>query len=195
MTDIADTMPAERRRVVSWKLARQVAIEIGPLLVFFFTYSFGGISFATGVFLAVLVLAVAANMVAEGKLPLIAVASLALALVFGGLTLWLDDPRFIQMRPTAVNLFYALLFGASALAGRPLLVHSFGAHVSMSEAGWRAFTRRMVLFLVASAILNEIVWRVFGTDVWVAFKVFVQLPLGALFLASQIPLVRAHRPG
>lgn len=179
-------------RPVLWKLA----LEIGPLLVFFTAYQHGGIFVATGAYMIVTVLAALVSYRREGKPPLLPLIGTALVLLFGGLTLALDARMFIVMRPTIVNGLFAAAAFYALLADRPLLRMVFGDALALSEAGWRGLTLRVALFLTFMAVLNEVVWRSFALDIWVDFKVFAVLPLDGLFVAAMRPYVRRHHaPG
>ena len=113
-------------------------------------------------------------------------------LVFGGLTLWLQDDHFIKIKPTIVNgLFAAILFGG-LLSGRLFLKIVFGDVMHLSEEGWRVLTLRWALFFVFLAFLNELVWRSFSTDTWVTFKVFGIMPITFVFALAQIGLLKKH---
>ena len=113
-------------------------------------------------------------------------------LVFGGLTLWLQDDHFIKMKPTIVNsLFAAILFGG-LLANRVFLKIVFGDVMKLSEEGWRLLTLRWAVFFVFLAVLNEVMWRGFSTDTWVAFKVFGIMPITFVFALCQIGLLKKY---
>jgi intracellular septation protein len=113
-------------------------------------------------------------------------------LVFGGLTLWLQNDEFIKMKPTIVNvLFGAALLGGLAF-GRPLLGYVFDSVFKLNDEGWRKLTFRWGLYFFALAALNEIVWRAFSTDFWVSFKVFGIMPLTVLFTLTQMPMIQRH---
>ena len=114
-------------------------------------------------------------------------------LIFGGLTLALDDDLFIKIKPTVVNCLFATLLFAGLAWRRSLLKLLMGSVLVLDEIGWRKLTWRWAFFFVALAVLNEIVWRNFSTDVWVNFKVFGLLPLSLVFGAAQIPLILRHQ--
>ncbi|HEX2256082.1 MAG TPA: inner membrane-spanning protein YciB [Afifellaceae bacterium] len=173
-------------------LTRRLAVEVGPLAAFFVSFYVYGIFVATGVFMASTALAVIYSHRAERRLPVLPLLSLALILLFGGATLYWEDERFIMMRPTAINLFYGLALAVSWLFGAPLLKSILSPGLLLTEAGWQRLTARLALFLIALAVLNEIVWRNFDTEVWVTFKTFATVPLNALFFAFQMRLLRSQ---
>lgn len=176
-------------------LARRISVEMGPLAAFFTAFYLYDIYIATAVFMAATVLAVAASLQVEKRLPVLPLISLVLVLLFGGLTLYWEDPRFIKIRPTAINLFYGLALAGSWVAGMPLLKRILSPGLRLTEEGWDKLTFRLAMFLIALAALNEIVWRSFDTEVWVAFKTFATVPLNLIFAAFQIRLVRNHALG
>jgi intracellular septation protein len=112
--------------------------------------------------------------------------------VFGGMTLWLQDDVFIKLKPTIVNgIFAAILLGGLA-AGHSLLRHLFGDVFRLTDEGWRQLTLRWGLFFIVLAGLNEVVWRNFSTDTWVSFKVFGIMPLTMIFGIAQMGLLKRH---
>ena len=188
-----ESAPAEGRDLIVHILVRRIAVETGPLFAFFLAFYVWNIFVATAVFMAATVIAVAASLAAERRMPVLPLLSLALVLGFGALTLAYDDPRFIMIRPTLVNAFYGTALIASALAGRPLLKAFLSPGLRLDGAGWRKLTLNLGIFMLLQAALNEIAWRGFGVEPWVVFKTFGTIPLNLAFLASQIPIVRAHR--
>ncbi|MCU0733835.1 MAG: septation protein IspZ, partial [Hyphomonas sp.] len=113
-------------------------------------------------------------------------------IIFGGLTLWLEDELFIKLKPTIVNLIFASILLGGLRFGQSLLRHLFGEVFRLTDEGWRKLTLRWGLFFIALAILNEIVWRNFPTDTWVSFKVFGIMPLTMIFGIAQMGLLKAH---
>jgi intracellular septation protein len=125
-------------------------------------------------------------------LPMMALVSGIVVVVFGGLTLALQDETFIKLKPTIIYV----LFGAVLLGGlifrKPLLAVVFDQMFNLTEEGWRKLTLRWAIFFFALAVLNELVWRTQTTDVWVSFKVFAILPLTFAFAMLQYPLLRKY---
>ena len=173
-------------------LPMKLLIELGPLLVFFAGNAVGGIYVATAAFMAATLLSLAFARLRYHKVPAMPLVSAVVVLVFGGLTLYLQDEIFIKLKPTIVYSMFALLLGAGLLLRKPLLELLFGPVFSLSAEGWRKLTFRWMVFFAAMAILNEIVWRNFSTDTWVSFKALGFLPLTFLFAIAQLPLLQRH---
>jgi intracellular septation protein len=127
-----------------------------------------------------------------GRIPVMPLVSGAVVLVFGGLTLWLQDDLFIKLKPTIVNgIFATVLFGGLAF-GKSLLRYLFGDVFALDDEGWRKLTFRWACFFVFLAILNEFAWRLLSTDQWVTFKVFAIMPITMAFAISQVGLLQRH---
>ncbi len=170
----------------------KLAVEVGPLVVFFIVNSRAGIFWGTGVFMAATLVALVASRFIFGRIPVMPLISGACVVVFGSLTLWLHDDQFIKIKPTIVNgLFAAALFGG-LFFGHSLLKVVFGEVFRLNEDGWRKLTLRWACFFTFLALLNEVVWRTVSTDTWVSFKVFAIMPLTMVFAIAQIGLLRAH---
>jgi len=170
----------------------KLLIELGPLLVFFGVYGRAGIYWATGVLMVATVVALGASWKLLGRISAVPLATAVLVVIFGGLTFWLDDPSFIKMKPTFINLLFAGVLIAGMLAGKPLLKLVLGEAFNLTDEGWRKLTVRWVGFFVAVALLNELVWRTFSEATWVNFKVFGILPLTFVFAMAQVGLIRRH---
>jgi intracellular septation protein len=185
----------------------KLALELGPLLVFFFANArgewlaerfpalaaFGGpIFIATGLFMIATAIALSVSWSLTRSLPIMPLVSGVVVFVFGGLTLYLQDDVFIKMKPTIINtLFGAVLLGGLWF-GKSLLGYVFDSAFSLDAEGWRKLTLRWGLFFILLAVLNEIVWRSFSTDAWVAFKVWGIMPITLIFTFSQMPLIMRH---
>ena len=191
--------PPPERKVVTAEaqsvqpaLVPKLAIELGPLLVFFAGNAFGGIYAGTAAFMVATVISLAVARFRYHKIPIMPLISGVIVFVFGGLTLYLHDETFIKLKPTIVYSMFAILLLAGFLLRKPVLELLFGPVFTLTEEGWRKLTLRWTLFFVAMAIVNEIVWRNFSTDAWVSFKAFGFLPLTFLFALAQVPLLQRH---
>lgn len=190
MSDEATAKPEDAAAVRSQLL--KLAVEVGPLVVFFVVNARLGIFWGTGIFMVATLISLVASRIIFGRVPVMPLISGVCVVVFGGLTLWLQDDHFIKIKPTIVNaLFAAALFGG-LLAGHSLLKVVFGEVFRLTEDGWRKLTLRWAFFFAFLAILNEVVWRTVSTDTWVSFKVFAIMPLTMAFALAQIGLLRAH---
>jgi intracellular septation protein len=170
----------------------KLALDIGPLLLFFFVNARWGIFAATAAFMGATLASIAVTYTMVRRIPMMPLVSAIVVMVFGGLTLYLQDETFIKLKPTIIYaLFAALLLGGLA-AGRSLLALVLDSMFQLTEDGWKKLTLRWGVFFTAMAILNEIVWRSVSTDAWVAFKTFGFLPLTILFALAQTPLIVRH---
>jgi intracellular septation protein len=167
----------------------KLALDIGPLVLFFAANARFGIFAATGAFMVAVLLAIAVSYALTRHIAVMPVVTAIVVLVFGTLTLVLHDEMFIKLKPTIIYL----LFGGALLGGlllnRPLLGMVLDSVFDLTDEGWRKLTWRWVLFFFALAALNEIVWRTQSTDFWVNFKLFGVVPLTFLFGALQYPLL------
>jgi intracellular septation protein len=166
------------------------AVDYGPLAVFFAAYVTLGLMAATAALVVASLIALALAWLMERRVPLVPLVTTVIVVIFGGLTLWLQDETFIKMKPTIVQLLFAAILLVSVLVRRPVLKSLLGPMMPpMSDAAWRQFSLRYALFFVVMAGLNELVWRTQSTDFWVTFKVFGLSGLTFLFILSQIPFV------
>ena len=218
MDQISPSMPARKSpdnvvpaRTISPGL--KFALEMGPLLLFFFANfrpkwfeplmrpvlpakllegKEAGLFTATGVLMAAVILALIVSFAKTRRLPLMPLVTAVLVVVFGGLTLYFQNPAFIKMKPT---ILYAL-FGGGLIGGlafnRPLLPIVLDNAMKLDEEGWRVLTLRWGFMFLMLAALNEIVWRNFSEHTWVLFKFPGTVVLIFLFTFSQVPLIMKH---
>jgi len=151
-----------------------------------------GIFVPTAVFMAAILVALIVSYALTRRLPVMAVVSAVIVLVFGSLTLVLQDELFIKLKPTIIYALFGAVLAGGLLLGRSLLGMVLDSVLHLTEEGWRKLTLRWALFFFALAVLNEIVWRTQSTDVWVTFKVLGVVPLTFIFAALQYPLMTRH---
>src|SRR5215218_3032842 len=167
----------------------KLALELGPLGVFFVANQRAGIFAATAIFIAATVLALGVHYALVRKLPIMPLVSGAVVVVFGGLTLVLQDELFIKLKPTIVNTLFGLTLLGGLYFRKPLLAIVLDSMFELTEEGWRKLTLRWAIFFFVLAALNEIVWRTQSTDFWVSFKVFGIMPITLAFALAQTPLI------
>lgn len=178
---------------VSQKILKNVA-EYAPLVVFFaFYYIKKDLFWATGGLLVATVVSIIITIVMERKLPFLPIFTAVAVSIFGGLTLLLKDDIFIKIRPTVVNLIFALGLLTGLWKDKLFLKMLLGKALDISEKGWRILTIRWAIFFMAIALLNEIVWRTQTEEFWVNFKVLGVMGLNFLFLLIHIPLLQKHQ--
>lgn len=204
MTTESDTTPtaADRHHPML-----KLALELGPLMIFFFANlrgpwlvekfpaltALGGPLFvATALFMAATILSLLVSKIVLGHLPIMPFVSGIVVLIFGSLSIYLQNETFIKMKPTIVNaLFGVALLGGLAF-GKSLLGYVFNAAFQLDAEGWRKLTLRWGIFFLFLAVLNEVVWRNFSDDFWVAFKVWGTMPVTIIFTLAQMPLIMKH---
>lgn len=177
----------------------RLALDYGPLIVFFAVNflaagpAIARIIAATGSFMLAMIVALAVSWWKTRHIPPMLLISGALVLVFGGLTLWFQDERFIKMKPTFVYMIFAATLGFGLATGRPLLQMLLeSAYPGLNAEGWRKLTRNWALFFVFMAALNEAVWRSTSTDFWVGFKIWGAIPLTLVFAILNVPMLMRH---
>ncbi len=183
--------PANEPEFNSRQLLKML-VELGPLIVFFVMNAKAGIYWGTGCFIGATLVALLASHFIFGKIPTMPLVSGFFVIVFGGLTLWLQDDVFIKLKPTIVNSIFGVTLLAGLYSGKSLLKIVFGDAFSLTEEGWRKLTFRWALFFLTLAFLNEVIWRTTTTDTWVSFKVFGIMPLTMIFALSQMPLLKRY---
>src|SRR5581483_5959079 len=165
----------------------KLALDIGPLVLFFAANARFGIFTATAAFMAAVLVALAVSYALTRRLAVMPLVTAVIVLIFGTLTLVLHNETFIKLKPTIIYV----LFGGPLL-GKPFLSILFDQMFHLTDEGWRKLTWRWVAFFFALAVLNEVVWRNFSTDAWVSFKLFGVVPLTFLFGALQYPLLTKY---
>ena len=171
----------------------KLLIDIGPLAVFFIFYTRGDLKSAIIPFMIATIIAVLFSYIMEKKIPIMPTVGAFIILIFGGLTIYFDNEVFFKMKPTIINLLFALILYGGMIVKKPLLKFLLGAAIKLEDEGWKILTQRWISFFIALAILNEIVWRTQSTDIWVNFKVFGILPITFIFTMTQFPLIKKYQ--
>ena len=172
------------------------ATDFGPLAVFFFFYYNGdkNLKIAIPPFIIATLIALIIVWILEKKIPLVPLIGGILITLFGGLTIYFDNPIFLYMKPTIINILFGLvlLFG-KYFTNEPVLKKIMGKSIILSDIGWYLLNKRWMFFFFAMAILNEFVWRTQTEEFWVNFKVWGLLPITFIFTAFQISLINKHK--
>ena len=175
------------------KSISKVLIDIGPLAVFFIFYSRGDLQSAILPFMVATIIAVLFSYTIEKKIPIMPTVGAGIILIFGGLTIYFDNEIFFKMKPTIINIIFAIILYGGEYLNKPLLKFLLGGTLKLQNLGWSILTKRWVGFFIALAILNEIIWRTQSTDVWVNFKVFGMLPITFIFTMTQFSLIKKYQ--
>jgi len=172
---------------------RKLAVDLGPLLLFFAAYARFDIFVGTAAFMAATAVAIAFAWALTRHVPAMTWFSALLVGVFGGLTLWLKDETFIKMKPTIVYLMFAGVIAFGLLRRRNYLQALLGsAFEGLSESGWHLLGARWSWFFLLLAGLNELFWRAFSTEIWLHFKIWGDTLLTFLFAMAQMPMLIRH---
>lgn len=183
----------------------KTGLELGPILAFFAAYlmlkdrifniagtEYDGFIVVTAGFIPVFLVAMGLLWRLTGHLSKMQVVTAVLIVVFGGLSVWFNDPRFFKMKPTIIYLMFAGVLGAGLLRGRSWLQYVMDGVMPLSDKGWMILTRRLALFFFGLAILNELVWRTMSEESWVYFKTFGLTAAIFLFFMAQGRLFRDY---
>ena len=170
----------------------KLLVDIGPLAVFFIFYTRSDLQTAILPFMIATVIAVLFSYIMEKKIPIMPTVGAGIILVFGGLTIYFDNEVFFKMKPTIINILFALILYGGEVFKKPLLKYLLGGTLKLQEIGWSILTKRWIGFFIALAVLNEIIWRTQSTDIWVNFKVFGILPITFIFTLSQFSTIKKY---
>ncbi|MGJ8572936.1 MAG: septation protein A [Hoeflea sp.] len=205
-THIFERDPGDPKRKHVHPLLKLV-LELGPLLVFFFANArgewiaeqvpfladIGGPIFVgTACFMIATAVALSVSWILTRTLPIMPLLSGIIVLVFGALTLWLQDETFIKVKPTIINTMFGGILLVGLLFGKSFLGYVFDSAFKLDAEGWRILTFRWGVFFLVMAVVNEVIWRNFSTDFWITFKVWGNMPLSIVFTLLQLPLMQRH---
>lgn len=190
MTDAQSTEDPKAKPMV------KLAIEFGPLLVFFITQRFterlSGLYWATIAFMVAITIAVIASRLLERRWPTVPLITAVFVLILGGLTIYLDSELFIMIKPTLVNALFAAILLIGLARGKIFLKTIFGPQINMPDEAWRTLTLRFGLWFVFLAILNEGLRRGLSVDDWTTFKTIGLPILSVVFIGAQMPFFNRH---
>ncbi len=191
-----------KRKINPWL---KLTLELGPILVFFLafsrfkdmTFKMGGVDYhgfilATAIFVPLMVVTTLILWRLTGRLSVMQVVTLVVVLVFGGLSVWFNDERFFKMKPTIIYLLFAGILGFGLLRGRSYLSLAIDEVLPLAEEGWMILTRRLTMFFVGLAVLNEIIWRTMSDQAWVNFKTFGLTAAIFLFFMAQGKVIEKY---
>ena len=170
----------------------KLVLEIGPLVVFFVVNLRANLFVATAVFMVVTFVALGASWLLTRHLPTMPLVTGVVVLVFGGLTLALHNETFIKIKPTIVDSLFGIVLLGGLVFGKALLAIVLDVAFQLTEEGWKKLTLRWGIFFFVLAAMNEVVWRNFSTDTWVAFKVWGVFPITFLFALAQVRLLQRY---
>ena len=170
--------------------------DFGPLVIFFYYYYDSGkdLKIAIPPFIIATIIALGIMWFLEKKIPKVPLISGILITLFGGLTIYFNDPVFIYVKPTIINIMFALtLFFGKYFTKTPILKKIMGKSIPLSDIGWEILNKRWMYFFFGLALLNEFVWRTQSEEFWVNFKVWGMLPITIIFTGFQIGLINKYK--
>lgn len=180
-------------------------LELGPVAIFFVVYilykdseftlwgeTYDGFLFATALFIPMILFTTAVFWFLTGTVSRMQAITAILVVLFGGLGLWFNDERFFKMKPTAIYLIMGGILGFGLWRGQSYLQFVMSEAMSLDDEGWMKLTQRFCGFFIGLAVLNEVIWRGFSTEVWVNFKTFGLMALMFVFMMSQTGLLKKH---
>lgn len=169
------------------------ALDFGPLLIFFLAYKFVGIIAGTAAFMAAILVAVIISKWKIGKISPMLWLSAILVLGFGTLTIYFNDPRFIQIKPTIIYVGFAVILGVGLLRGKAMLKYLLqAAYEGLSDEGWLKLSRNWAIFFAAMAVLNETMRLTLSFDQWLTLKVWGVTILSFVFAIANVPMLMRH---
>ena len=170
--------------------------DFGPLLIFFTIYykSENNLRLAIPPLIIATLIAVLISYMVERKIPYVPLAGGIIISIFGGLTLYFNNPIFLYVKPTIINIIFALvLFVGKTFLNKNFLKILFNNAFQINETGWDKLNNRWIIFFIFLAFVNELVWRTQTEVIWVNFKVWGMLPLTFIFTAFQLPLINKYK--
>lgn len=170
-----------------------LALDFGPLLVFFLAYKFTGVIIGTAAFMIAILIAVVISKVKLGRVSPMLWLSAILVIGFGALTIWFNDPKFIQVKPTIIYILFAASLAIGLAFGKPLLKFLLqAAYDGLNDEGWLKLSRNWAVFFLFMAGLNEAMRAFLDFDLWLTLKVWGVTVLSMVFALANIPMMMRH---
>ena len=172
----------------------KVISDFGPLLIFFIFYKKYGMQEAILPLIIATIIATILLYIVEKKIPKVPIIGAVIVTIFGALTLYFDNKIFFYMKPTIVNVIFALaLIAGKFFLNKNFLKSMLESSIQLEEKGWELLNQRWIIFFIFLALLNELVWRTQTEDFWVKFKVFGILPITLIFTMFQVGLINKYK--
>jgi intracellular septation protein len=173
--------------------AMRLAVDIGPLILFFVANAWLGIFAATAAFIVAILIAMVVSLVLTGRVSALQLFSAVMVVVMGGLTLYFHNETFIKIKPTIYYAFVAIILGYGLMANKPILKSVLGsAYPGLDAIGWAKLTRNWAIYFAVMAVVNEVVWRNSSTEFWLGFKLWGLTPATLLFALANVPMLMRH---
>ena len=170
--------------------------DFGPLAIFFYYYynSDKDLTVSIPPFIIATLVALAIVWFLEKRIPMVPLIGGILISFFGGLTIYFDNPVFLYIKPTVINILFGLaLFFGKYFTKEPVLKKIMGKSIALTDMGWDLLNKVWMVFFFSLAILNECCGRTQSEEFWVNFKVWGMLPITFIFTAFQISLINKHK--
>lgn len=202
---MTDASASEPKKAIP-KGAGNIWTDLGPVLAFVIIFNAmqnfapetGPVSketaifWATGVFMGAVALAIGWTLLKGRRLPPMLIITGTVVMVFGALTIWLQDETFAFIKPTIINILFAIVILGSLAIGRNIWKTAFEHAFTMPDHAWKIFALRWAAFYIVLAIVNEVIWRNFPKEFWVNSKLFLSIPLAVIFMVINLPFLMKH---
>jgi len=172
--------------------ALKFLLDLGPLVIFFTSYYALGIMPATAIFMVATVAAGVVTYVLTRKISVLIAFSAVVVLIFGGLTIWLQDDLFIKLKPTIYYFAVSFILAGALATNRLVIKDLMDLAIQLTDRGWTIFTVRLTGFFLFLGLLNIYVAQTYSFDTWLWLKVWGFIPLNVLFFIAQVPLFMKH---
>ena len=196
MTNTSPNTPSKAEAKKAGNQLYKVLIEVMPVAIFLYLYDATvpeSVFTATKGFMVAIIASIIASKIIYKKIGIILWVSAAMVVIMGGATLYFEDDFFFKIKPTIMNSFFAIALIGGYFAGKPLIKYLLEASFpDVPHEVWLKLSFRFGLFYIFLAVLNEITWRNFSTEIWMSAKLWVVMPVNMLFMLTQMPLLMKY---